>query len=235
MIGTIKEKKHLDNMLRDYAKKHGYILSIRPIPGSPTLEFSMEEYVFVDGMGRGRCVYTLSFMLSNESKGLVNRIQDIYKIYDDITNKVECELGHRTSKDGYRSYCSFYDDPMYNSVPRINNVIFKDPATIVFWADGTKTVVKCQPGDTFNPETGLAMAIAKKALGNKGNYCNVFHEWLDKEDEKQNQLNKVVSQIAQAMTGETDIVFWDDGTKTVVKCQPVDQIAQAMTGETDGN
>ena len=197
MIGTIKEKKHLDNMLRDYAKKHGYVLSIRPIPGSP-----IEEYVFVDGVGE-RCVYTSSFVLSNETKDRVNRIQDIYKIYDDITNKVERELGHRTSKDEYRSYFSGYD-PMYNRVPRINNVIFNDPATVVFWADGTKTVVKCQPGDTFNPETGLAMAITKKALGNKGNYCNVFHEWLDKEDEKQNQLNKVVSQISQAMTGETD-------------------------------
>lgn len=36
--------------------------------------------------------------------------------------------------------------------------------------------------DGFDPEKGLAMAIAKKALGNKGNYYNEFKKWLPKED-----------------------------------------------------
>lgn len=65
--------------------------------------------------------------------------------------------------------------------PEIKNVIFNDPATIVFWEDGTKTVVKCQDGDEFDPEKGLAMAIAKKAYGNKGSYCNKIKKWLPKE------------------------------------------------------
>ena len=67
-------------------------------------------------------------------------------------------------------------------IPEIKNVIFNDPATIVFWEDGTKTVVKCQDGDEFDPEKGLAMAIAKKAYGNKGNYCNKIKKWLPKEE-----------------------------------------------------
>lgn len=66
--------------------------------------------------------------------------------------------------------------------PEIKNVIFNDPATIVFWEDGTKTVVKCQDGDKFDPEKGLAMAIVKKAYGNKGNYCNKLKKWLPKEE-----------------------------------------------------
>ena len=61
----------------------------------------------------------------------------------------------------------------------IEKVIFNDPATIVFWIDGTKTVVKCQPGDTFDKHTGLAMAIAKKYLGNLGRYYNIFKEYID--------------------------------------------------------
>lgn len=68
-------------------------------------------------------------------------------------------------------------------IPEIKNVIFNDPATIVFWEDGTKTVVKCQDGDEFDPEKGLAMAIAKKAYGNKGNYCNKMKKWLPKEEQ----------------------------------------------------
>ena len=70
-----------------------------------------------------------------------------------------------------------------NYIPEIKNVIFNDPATIVFWEDGTKTVVKCQDGDEFDPEKGLAMAIVKKAYGNKGSYCNKLKKWLPRKDE----------------------------------------------------
>ena len=65
----------------------------------------------------------------------------------------------------------------------IKNVIFNDPATIVIWSDGSKTVVKAHLDD-YDPEKGLAMAIAKKALGNEGNYYNVFKKWLPKDDEE---------------------------------------------------
>lgn len=68
-------------------------------------------------------------------------------------------------------------------ISEIENVIFSDPATIVFWEDGTKTVVKCQDGDEFDPEKGLSMAIVKKAYGNKGNYCNKLKKWLPKEEQ----------------------------------------------------
>lgn len=63
---------------------------------------------------------------------------------------------------------------------KIKTVVFNGPATIVFWADKTKTVVKCENED-FDREKGLAMAIAKKALGNKGNYYNTFKKWVDQE------------------------------------------------------
>lgn len=62
--------------------------------------------------------------------------------------------------------------------PQIENVIFNDPATVVFWSDGDKTVVKCQPGDVFSKELGLAMAICKKVYGNRGNYNEVFKKWV---------------------------------------------------------
>lgn len=60
----------------------------------------------------------------------------------------------------------------------IQNVIFNDPATIVLWNDGTKTVVKRGKNDTYDPEKGLAMAISKKTLGNNGNYYEVFKKWI---------------------------------------------------------
>ena len=61
---------------------------------------------------------------------------------------------------------------------KIKKVIFNEPTTVVLWQDGTKTLVRCQKGDTYSKETGLAVAIAKKALGNKGNFNEVFKKWI---------------------------------------------------------
>lgn len=65
----------------------------------------------------------------------------------------------------------------------IVKVVYNDPATVVFWTDGTKTVVKCKEDDEFSKENGLALCIAKKALGNKGNFNNVFRKWCKEENE----------------------------------------------------
>jgi len=65
----------------------------------------------------------------------------------------------------------------------IKKVIFHDPATIVLWEDGTKTVVKCQEGDTYSKEIGLAMCMLKKYMGNKGNFNNVFKKYCEGDSE----------------------------------------------------
>ena len=69
-----------------------------------------------------------------------------------------------------------------NYLPEIKNVKFNGPATIVFWADGTKTVVKCQDGDDYSEEVGLAMCIVKKAFGNKSKYNDIFKKWCPSYD-----------------------------------------------------
>lgn len=67
------------------------------------------------------------------------------------------------------------------NVNDIQKVIFNDPATIVFWRDGSKTVVKAV-NEKFDPEKGLAMAIVKHLCGDKGNYYNVFRKWTPKQN-----------------------------------------------------
>lgn len=57
--------------------------------------------------------------------------------------------------------------------PKIERVIFHDPATIVYWMDGTKTVVKAN-NEKFDKEKGLLAAIAKKVYGNKGSFNNII-------------------------------------------------------------
>ena len=81
----------------------------------------------------------------------------------------------------------------------IKNVIFNDPATIVFWNDGTKTVVKTQDGEKYDPEKGLAMAISKKALGNKGSYYNTFDKWLKKYEDDCRVAHDLMDWFKQAI------------------------------------
>lgn len=93
----------------------------------------------------------------------------------------------------------------------IENVIFQNPATIVFWSDGTKTVVNCMDNaeakkkivdgkeviirkprkcDTYSKEAGLAMAIVKKWAGNNGNYNNIFRKFIPEMAEEEKAAKK---------------------------------------------
>lgn len=65
----------------------------------------------------------------------------------------------------------------FGILPEIEKVYSNSPYTIVIWADGTKTKVKAQDGETFDPEKGLAMAISKKVLGNDSGYYEEFKKW----------------------------------------------------------
>lgn len=99
----------------------------------------------------------------------------------------------------------------------IIKVIFNNPATIVFWRDGTKTVVKCNPGDVFDPEKGLAMACTKKLFGNNGFYYDIFRKWLPKEVDEKSLYPKhpddVLSAINFSAAGILQMVYSKNAVK----------------------
>ena len=59
----------------------------------------------------------------------------------------------------------------------IEKVIFNEPATIVLWSDGSKTVVKCKEGEEFDPDVGLAMCVCKRLFGNAFHY--IFRKYTE--------------------------------------------------------
>lgn len=61
----------------------------------------------------------------------------------------------------------------------IKKVVFNDPATVIVWKDGHKTVVKCGPEDKYDKEKGFAIALIKELLGNIGYYNEVFKKWVN--------------------------------------------------------
>ena len=67
-------------------------------------------------------------------------------------------------------------------IPMITKIVFNNPATIVFWEDGTKTVVKCMEGQEFNEYYGVACAIMKRFFGNNSK-ASAFVEKFKEEEE----------------------------------------------------
>lgn len=122
--------------------------------------------------------FTLSSAISAYVDTDIAATLNAYQIYQASKNAINSVYG-LTAANFDNPYAT--KERREKSMYSIKNVIFNDPATIVFWADGTKTVVKAQGDDIFDPEKGLAMAISKKALGNKGNYCNELKKWLPEE------------------------------------------------------
>ena len=61
-------------------------------------------------------------------------------------------------------------------IPKIKNVMFRNPATIVWFEDGSKTVAIAGHGDKYDKEVGLAICMLKRVLGNK-EYRAIMDKW----------------------------------------------------------
>jgi len=104
-----------------------------------------------------------------------------------INNKVSSTLNGEDFLDAMR-YC--YNDILsvekyasYNElrvdIPNmIDRVIFNNPATIILWKDGSKTVVKKTEDDVWDPEKGFCMAVIKKLYG----HTSFIKDYIEQEE-----------------------------------------------------
>lgn len=141
---------------------------------------------------------TVKFTVSDIPRAIKNRInicenENRIDIKVDVSeNTVEKAIYMMAARgSGKTRYISEIMKNAFRFHP-ITDVIFNDPATIVFWIDGSKTVVKCQPGETFDPEKGLAMAISKKFLGNDYGYYETFAKYVGRYNKK--RFNKALEE-----------------------------------------
>lgn len=122
----------------------------------------------------------------------------------DSARKEKGKMGNRN----YRNYA-------IKSYFEIKNIIFNDPATIVIWDDGTKTVVKCQEGDSFDPEKGVAMAVMKRALGSNetgSNYLKPVKKYFDEYYEREKRVNDLALEtLKTVLHGALHGSFKSDG------------------------
>ena len=104
----------------------------------------------------------------------------------------------------------------------VSKIIFNPPATIVFWEDGTKTVVKCAAEDEFNEYYGFLAALGKKVYENNSQIKKLIDkkaEWHEnKKDEKNipdvsmNSSTEALELITRAdvLYGVCDSTNWMD-------------------------
>ena len=121
-----------------------------------------------------------------------NLIGDIKTVIGHLENRIDNNnmyyVGGRHLGESYMTYWRFIYEKERDKF-EIKDVIFNDPATIVLWADGTKTVVKAE-NEPFDPEKGLAMAISKRALGGKYDYYDTFKKYVGRYEKKQKKGGK---------------------------------------------
>lgn len=64
-------------------------------------------------------------------------------------------------------------------------IIYNDPATIVFWEDGTKTVVMKAPGEKFNKYAAFCAAVAKRLYVTNSRICTIVKDGFDQTAKKE--------------------------------------------------
>lgn len=103
---------------------------------------------------------------------------------------------------------SMFESDKRVKIPEIKEVIFNKPATVVYWKDGTKTIVKCGEDEHFDHEKAVAMCFLKKMFkpSIKSHWLDVIHDAInaaiDKKikiaDDRFNKANIKAENIAKA-------------------------------------
>lgn len=97
----------------------------------------------------------------------------------------------------------------------VSKIIFNPPATIVFWEDGTKTVVKCAAEDEFSEYYGFLAALGKKVYENNSQIKKLIDkkaEWPENKKDKKD----IPGVSADALADAFEYLFhsacnWYDG------------------------
>jgi len=111
----------------------------------------MEIYHDWDKTNNGRNNMTLKGWTDSFSAKIQEATDDLY---DKIFGKEEPKMPIKYNHSAYR-------------IPVPVKIINHGPATIVFWDDKTKTVVKCSDNDEFDPDMAITMACLKKMVGDE--------------------------------------------------------------------
>ena len=114
--------------------------------------------------------------------GKYNIVADNKQTYDNPVVIIRCYEILSSAYDYKYKFRTITSAKLLNGIARpddgLDKVIFNEGVTIAIWKDGTKTIIRCQEGDTFDKEKAIALCYMKKALGNRGSFNETLKRWV---------------------------------------------------------
>lgn len=193
-----EQRKFMENMLKEFEQAYPgkpdrpFEMLRCPICGClPNVEITAKWTIDNDDCKISCCGYTFEDAFQtgcirkwNQHVENRNKLMNGFMFNTPLSNSIQKEvelMNNYMVNDAIKTakaYAELDDLMVRRCAPQIKKVHFNNPATVILWTDGTKTIVRAQDGEAYDPEKGMALAIAKKFLGNKGNYYNVFDKYL---------------------------------------------------------
>lgn len=138
----------------DYAKEKDRITSLglfREITGKQ-LDEVMEKYLCSDNP-----VFETRYLKQEKERKNKEMAKNLWSVNYNYDSYNTLTLSNTTVKQ------EVFGEKINRSSVTPERIIFQDnETTVVYWKDGTKTIVHTMEGDQFIPEVGVAMAIVKK-------------------------------------------------------------------------
>lgn len=182
----------LTNVARDSAEWQ--VSTIHVVPATETFEL-------VSAAGRPFCM---------RRSGVKNA-----KIYpDNIKEWPDDDAMYDDSSDFDGDVLSTLRCPEPVNLFEIKKVIFSNPCTIVFWGDGTKTVVRCGENDEYDPEKGIAMALMRKVYGPRHHYLKTIGPYIDEYWQKKEMREQLANAVGSNRLNFADILKGASGLFT---------------------
>lgn len=163
VYGTIVKKSQRENGIQTYlVEKEGGGMEMLLLAENALTQIGIKEPVI------DCCGLCIKASVNNDA---------INKQYVDIRNAINKQDKGEKEMDYSKCYQENQKSRKVNVLPV--KVIYHNPATIVFWGDGTKTVVKASSHDEFNEFAGFCAALAKKVYGTSSMVRRIVESGID--------------------------------------------------------
>ena len=178
-----------------YVRKEGKIMTtVDKVYYKPTGEIDHKQFVFC------------TIHVDPDSKKVMEEKKMPYKKFDccgfaastmfkdsekTLTKREQKRINKEKAQLEKVKYNQFLNSLVKRNTFCPKRIIVNGPCTIVFWSDGTKTIVRKSEGEIHNVYNAFCAALAKKMFGNNTQVCKMVKEMTvvekkkDKKDKKE--------------------------------------------------
>lgn len=182
----------INKKLKESPATHRYYLVVEA-SGKVTEPHCKDGFFAVDGYVKDNkdiVITSYEGMNCKEEKDMRKNDTTVGDVYNSMSvwqQKVCQFMVSEALKNGVKSF----------TPDSIKKVIYNDPATIIFWSDGTKTIVKCMEDEDYDPEKGFMAAVTKKVFGDK--YGWVMRHQVKPIVERENKVDTLMNSVADIL------------------------------------